>query len=67
MTSKFRWAYKDKSKAENLARDIQDLNDGLTPCRISEFRAVDSVAQSELLRSSAGAHSLPYLQEALSG
>lgn len=64
--SKFKWALKDKEKAERLAKDVRELNDGLySLLQISEFRAVDSVAQSILLRASSSEGSASSLQDAL--
>jgi hypothetical protein len=45
-----------KSKANILVDDVRELNDGLYALlRIAELRAVDLVAQSEILRASAAA------------
>jgi len=64
--SKLKWAFKDKTKAERLAKDIRELNDGLHALlRIAEFRAVDFVAQSELLRASAAAGASYSLESAV--
>lgn len=65
-SSKFKWAFSDKGKASTLLKDIRELNDGLyTLLRISELRAVDFVAQSQILRASADSGAAGVLKSAL--
>lgn len=52
LTNKFKFAFKDKAKFEQLINDLTSFNDGLfSLLRLAEYNAINVVMQSETLRS----------------
>ncbi|KAF4632468.1 hypothetical protein G7Y89_g5657 [Cudoniella acicularis] len=65
--TKLRWAITDKSKFEDLIKDLKDFNDGLySILRLNESISLERIIQSNVLRGAPSASETIYIQDACS-